>query len=357
MRILIATDAWRPQVNGVVNTYEYLSKIAPEVGLDLQFVTPHEFTTVPCPTYPEIRLALSTRRMVEQIVAEKKPDFIHIATEGPIGLAARRFCVRSGRPFTTSYHTRFPEYVSARLPLPIAWSYRYIRWFHARSRGMMVVTKSLASELKKRGFENLQPWSRGVNTELFRPRAVRHFGAGPIYLYVGRVAAEKNIAAFLNLKLDGRKVVVGSGPQLATLKTIYPDVLFLGPKYGEDLAECYASADVLVFPSLTDTFGNVMLEALASGVPVAAFPVTGPKDLIEDPGVGILDHDLGLAARRALELDRTYCRDYSARFSWLHCLRQFVENILRANKSMLRRSSVFKRLKIMDPCRGTGFTV
>ena len=253
MRVLIATDAWHPQVNGVVRTYERLALEAGEVGFAFSFLAPEAFRTLPCPTYPEIRLALATPRAIAAHVEQARPDFIHIATEGPIGLMARHFCRKSKWPFTTSYHTRFPEYVSARLPVPEDWSYALQRRFHNGAAGTFVATPSIARELETRGFERLMLWSRGVDTELFRPRKVRRFGTDPVFLYVGRIAVEKNINAFLDLDLPGRKVLVGGGPQAAELARLYPDALFTGPKHGEDLALAYASADVFVFPSLTDT--------------------------------------------------------------------------------------------------------
>jgi glycosyltransferase involved in cell wall biosynthesis len=328
-RILVATDAWLPQTNGVVNTYLRIRERAAAFGFEIGFVTPGEFRTVPMPTYPEIRLALATRRAVEQHIEAFSPDYIHLATEGPIGLAARAYCRRAGRPFTTSYHTRFPEYLSSRFPVPLSWGYALQRWFHNAGAGMMVVTPSLASDLAARGFRNIYPWSRGIDLELFRPRGIRLFGDEKIFLYVGRVAVEKNIEAFLNINVPGKKVVVGGGPQLDELRRTYRDIVFTGPKYGAELADHFASADVFVFPSLTDTFGNVMLEALASGVPVAAYPVTGPKDLL-DAETGVMDTDLAAAAKAALDLDREKCRAHASKFSWENCVRQFLDNVVAA---------------------------
>lgn len=334
MRVLVATDAWRPQFNGVVHTYERILEYAEEFGCLLSFVSPADFRTVPCPTYPEIRLALVKPSKLRRMFRDFQPDYIHIATEGPIGLMTRRHCLKAGCRFTTSYHTRFPEYVSSRAPVPISWLYEFERWFHNSGIGMMAATQSLADELKSRGFKTVMPWSRGVDTKFFRPRNVRKFDAsGPVFLYVGRVAVEKNIEAFLQLVLPGQKVVVGNGPQLDELRSKFPSVIFTGPKYGEDLAECYSSADVFVFPSKTDTFGNVTLEALSSGVPVAAYPVTGPIDIIKSQDVGILDDDLQRAALKALSLDRAKCRRYAMGFSWKACAAQFVRNILIANGS------------------------
>ena len=328
MRVLVATDAWHPQVNGVVRTYERLAVEAPKQGCEVSFLAPTLFYTVPCPTYPEIRLSLVNPGAIARHVDAARPDFIHIATEGPIGLMTRRYCRKMHRPFTTSYHTRFPEYVSARLPIPEDWCYALQRRFHNAAAGTFVATKSVAADLAGRGFERLMPWSRGVDIGLFRPRNVRLFGDKPVFLYVGRIAVEKNIKAFLDLGLPGRKVVVGSGPQTGELERHYPDVLFAGPKHGEDLAQAYASADVFVFPSLTDTFGLVLLEALASGLPVAAFPVTGPRDVIGSAPVGVLDEDLRKACMEALQISREDCVEFATAHTWQASARVFVDHAL-----------------------------
>lgn len=328
MRLLVATDAWHPQVNGVVRTYEHFARHAEAMGHEIGFLTPDGRPSVPCPTYPEIRLALITRRGIHREIERFQPQFIHIATEGPIGLATRNYCLRAGLPFTTSYHTRFPEYVSARVPIPERWGYAYMRWFHNAGNGVMVSTRSLREELSARGFTNIYDWSRGVDTELFRPRDIRLFGSDqPVFMFVGRVAPEKNVGAFLDLDLPGQKVVVGPGPQLDTLRRRYPDVAFTGPKFGDELAAHFASADVFIFPSLTDTYGVVLLEALACGTPVAAYPVTGPKDVIVHGRVGVLDDDLGRAALAALNIDRGACREFALKFSWEACTRQLLDNI------------------------------
>jgi glycosyltransferase involved in cell wall biosynthesis len=331
MRVLVATDAWHPQVNGVVRTYERLAQEAPGLGFEVSFLAPPLFRTLPCPTYPEIRLALAGPRAIARHISELRPDFIHIATEGPIGFMTRRYCRKTRHPFTTSYHTRFPEYVSARLPVPEDWCYALQRRFHNGAAGTFVATQSVTAELKARGFERLMLWSRGVDTELFRPRPVRLFGAKPVFLYAGRIAVEKNIKAFLDLDLPGRKVLVGGGPQIAELARLYPDALFTGPKHGEELAQAYASADAFVFPSLTDTFGLVLLEALASGVPVAAYPASGPRDVLTDPRVGVLSSNLREASLRALELDRGAARAHALDYSWENSARQFIENVLIAH--------------------------
>lgn len=334
MRVLIATDAWRPQVNGVVRTYERLEEQLHLLGHETEFLTPDGFRTLPLPTYPEIRLALIRPGNAEKRIARFQPDHVHIATEGPIGLATRAICLRHSRPFTTSYHTRFPEYASARLPVPVAWGYALERWFHNAGNGTMVATPSLLEELAGHGLDKLMLWSRGVDTQMFRPRNVRIFGDGPIFLYVGRVAVEKNLSAFLDLDLPGRKVIVGSGPQLEALKAAYPAAIFTGPLFGEALAEAFASSDVFVFPSLTDTYGVVLLEALASGVPVAAYPVTGPKDIVASGKVGCLSQDLQEAALCALGMDRDVCRDYALGFTWETCARQFIANLMTAGKGL-----------------------
>ncbi|GJM02558.1 MAG: GDP-mannose-dependent alpha-mannosyltransferase [Rhodomicrobium sp.] len=327
MRILIATDAWTPQVNGVVRTYQRVEEALLAEGHEVFFATPDRYRTVPCPTYPEIRLSLVTAWQLDKLLDEFSPDAVHIATEGPIGWAARRACLKQKRPFTTAYHTRFPEYVAERVPVPVAWIYKMMRVFHNASNGTMVATKSLGVELEARGFTSLLPWTRGVDTEMFHPRQGRVFGAGPVALYVGRVAPEKNIEAFLDLDIDLQKVVVGDGPSLEELEQSYPDVTFTGALEGEALAAAYSAADVFVFPSKTDTFGIVMLEAMASGLPVAAFPVTGPIDVIEDGVTGALDDDLKTAILRALELDRQVCLEKAAGFSWAQCGALFLENL------------------------------
>jgi 1,2-diacylglycerol 3-alpha-glucosyltransferase/glucuronosyltransferase len=343
MRVLVATDAWAPQVNGVVRTYERLALEAPALGFEVGFLAPPLFRTLPCPTYPEIRLSLAGPRAIARHIEHVRPDFIHIATEGPIGYMTRRYCRKRRWPFTTSYHTRFPEYVSARLPVPETWLYGFQRRFHNGSAGTFVATPSLEADLKARRFERLMLWSRGVDTELFRPRNVRLFGDGPVFLYVGRIAVEKNIKAFLDLDLPGRKVLVGSGPQAEELKRLYPDALFAGPHEGEALAQAYASADVFVFPSLTDTFGLVLLEALASGVPVAAYPAPGPLDVITDQRAGVLSNDLRAAALSALELDAGAARAHALRYSWENSARQFIENVLTAhNLGLPKRTARFR---------------
>jgi len=329
-RILIASDAWHPQINGVVRTLERLGRHLPELGSTAIMLTPDGFRTIPCPTYPEIRLALTVAGSISRRLDDIDPDHIHIATEGPIGLAVRRWCLRRGRLFTTSYHTRFPEYLAARLPVPVDWTYTALRTFHNAGAGCMVATDSIETELRRRGFRNLLRWSRGVDADLFRPgRNPRALNLpGPIWLYVGRVAVEKNIGAFLDLDLPGSKVVVGDGPALEGLRVAYPDVSFLGTRVGTDLADIYSASDCFVFPSRTDTFGVVMLEAMASGLPVAAFPVAGPRDVVGGTGAGVLDEDLRAAALRAIQIPRDVCRNVALRSSWQSATRQFLDNVV-----------------------------
>lgn len=337
MKILVATDAWRPQINGVVRTYDRLAEEASKFGATLHFMTPAEFYSVPAPTYPEIALAIPNFARVRRRFEQCQPDAVHIATEGPVGWMARWHCLSRRIPFTTSFHTRFPEYLQPRFGIPQAWTYRMMRQFHNRGAGVMVATPSLAQELSGRGFERILSWTRGVDTDVFAPSPVRRFGDGPVFLTVGRVAVEKNIAAFLDLDLPGRKVVVGDGPLLAELKLRYRDVLFTGKQTGADLAECYASADVFVLPSRTETFGIVQLEAMASGLPIAAFPVTGPIDLITPHITGILSDDLRAAAISALALDRRVVRAKSLEFSWENATRLFIGNIEAAQFASLGR--------------------
>jgi glycosyltransferase involved in cell wall biosynthesis len=327
MRILVATDAWHPQVNGVVRTLTMMAKAAQASGNDVSFLTPQSFPTFAMPSYPDLRVALPGAGKIARLIAEARPDSIHIATEGPIGLAVRRYCRKRGLPFTTSFHTRFPEYISARLPIPESWSWSALRWFHGASQAVMAATPALAGELRGCGFRNVVLWPRGVDAQLFRPRAVDLGVPRPIFLSVGRVAVEKNLEAFLELDLPGTKVVVGDGPARAALQRKYPQAVFLGALHGEALAEAYAAADVFVFPSRTDTFGLVLLEALASGVPVAAFPVAGPRDVIGSAKVGVLSEDLRLACLAALKLSPQGCRQFAVSQGWEASARAFVNNI------------------------------
>lgn len=335
MRLLIATDAWRPQINGVVRSLEYMAAEASHFGAEVTILSPDRFPSVPMPGYPEIRLALARPGPLARILDQVKPTHVHIATEGPIGLAVRRACRRRNMAFTTSYHTRFPEYLSARAPIPQTWSYRALRWFHGEARAMMVSTASLERELEERGFQRIRRWTRGVDTQLFRPRHERVLDSrAPIFLSVGRVAIEKNLEAFLALDLPGTKVVVGDGPARRDLQRKFPEARFLGALTGEDLARVYASADVFVFPSLTDTFGIVLLEALASGLPIAAYPVTGPADVVGSSACGVLHENLREAAVTALDIPKSRCRAYGETFTWRESARQFFHNIEEAHAGM-----------------------
>lgn len=327
MRVLVATDAWRPQVNGVVRTYERLNEELRGIGAELAIISPNEFRSVPCPTYPEIRLALPGYQYLIERVQCIDPDAVHIATEGPVGWMMRNYCLRRSIPFTTSFHTRFPDYLKSRFGIPTSWTFAGQRAFHNAGAGIMVASRSLSEELTARGFERVMPWTRGVDASQFHPRPTRLFGDGPVFLYVGRVAVEKNIEAFLDLDLPGKKVVVGTGPLLETLRTRYPNVIFTGKKIGDELGECYASADVFCFPSRTDTFGIVLIEAMASGLPVAAYPVTGPRDIITDGVSGSLSGDLRTACLAALNLSRDAAVAEAAHYSWDNAARLFVSNI------------------------------
>ncbi|KAA5613305.1 glycosyltransferase family 4 protein [Rhodovastum atsumiense] len=334
-RILIVSDAWTPQVNGVVRTLATVAAELSAMGHTVEVVGPDRFRTMPCPTYPDIRLSLLPRRRLIRIIEAFNPDALHIATEGPLGLAARAWARRRGFAFTTAFHTRFPEYVQARIGLSPGLAYRFLRRFHGAGQGVMVATDSLRAELSRRGFHRLRHWSRGVDLELFRPELRTEAPdfvdlPRPVFAYVGRVAVEKNIRAFLDLDLPGSKVVVGGGPQLADLKRSYPGVHFTGARFGTDLARAYASADVFVFPSLTDTFGLVVLEALACGTPVAAYPATGPRDILAGAtvSVGAIDADLRQAALRALQADRADCRAYAETFSWRACAETFLTHLV-----------------------------
>lgn len=327
MRILVATDAWRPQVNGVVRSLESLSQSARALGAEIDFLTPRDFMSFPMPSYPEISLALATPRAVRRRLASGY-DHVHIATEGPIGLATRAVCLRDGRCFTTSFHTRFPEYIHARSGLPVGLSYAALRRFHNAGAGVMVSTPSLARELDGRGFRRLLRWSRGVDHGVFSPRAATALDfPRPIFLYAGRLAVEKNIEAFLALDLPGTKLVAGDGPARASLEARFPDAHFLGLKNSRELAALYASSDVFVFPSRTDTFGMVLLEAMACGLPVAAYPVMGPLDVVGASGAGALDEDLRAAALAALDISRAAARAHALSFTWENCARQFLDNI------------------------------
>jgi len=340
MRILIATDAWHPQVNGVVRTLTSLARSASALGAEISFLTPDGFPSVGVPTYPGLRIALPNRREIKKRIEAAAPEAIHIATEGPIGWAVRAYCRRHKLAFTTSYTTRFPEYIAVRTGIPAALGYAVLRHFHAAAAMTMVATPSLRQELAARGFKKLGFWTRGVDTNLFNPDDPAALDLPkPIFMTMGRVAVEKNLEAFLALDLSGSKVVVGDGPQKAELQRRYPQAKFLGEKTGADLTAHLAAADVFVFPSLTDTFGVVQLEALACGTPVAAFPVTGPKDVIADHPIGAIDNDLRSACLRALGMSRETCRSFALERSWENSARQFIGNLSALQPSRSLRPS------------------
>ena len=329
MRIMIVTDAWFPQTNGVVHTLAQTAAWLVRFGHEVMIAASRDFRTVPCPSYPEIRIAIRPMAALARKLQLFRPHAVHIATEGPLGLAARRYCLRQRSRFTTSYHTQFPQYLKSRWPIPLWLSYAALRRFHAAAQRCMVSTRSVEKELHTRGFRNLVRWQRGVDTELFRPRSKEFLQLPrPVAAYVGRLAVEKNVDAFLQMPWHGSKLVIGDGPERARLEARYRGPVYAGFRHGEDLAAHLAAADVLVFPSLTDTFGLVNLEAMACGVPVAAFPVTGPIDVVEDGVTGALDPDLGKAADRALRLDPRECRARALQSSWATCTREFESNLI-----------------------------
>jgi glycosyltransferase involved in cell wall biosynthesis len=344
MRILVATDAWHPQVNGVVRTLTMMAEAVSALGAEVTFLTPESFRTVGLPSYRDLRVALPRPARIAELIAEQLPDSIHIATEGPIGLLVRRYCRKHGLPFTTSFHTRFPDYVSARAPVPESWVWSTLRWFHGASEAVMAATPALANELRARGFRNVVLWPRGVDTRLFHPRDVDLCQPKPVFLCVGRVAVEKNLEAFLDLDLPGTKVIVGDGPARLSLEQRYSQAVFLGALQGEQLAEVYASADVFVFPSRTDTFGLVLLEALASGLPIAAFPVSGPVDVIDDAPVGVLSEDLRAACLEALNIPRGTCVEFAAKHTWEASGRAFLDNM-----ALLHASDLPAELATQEP--------
>ena len=331
MRILLVTDAWTPQINGVVVTIVNTVRCLERWGHEVHVLSPAGLRSFPMPTYPEIPLAIMPGREVARRFREFAPDAVHIATEGPLGSAARGHCVKHAIAFTTAYHTCFPEYVKPRFGVPLSWTYAWLRHFHSASSAVLVATAAVRELLESRGFSNIAEWSRGVDTALFRPVDNRFTDLRrPVFLYVGRVAVEKNLQAFLGLDLPGTKLVVGDGPQRAGLERRFPEAVFVGAKIGAELASYYQRADVFVFPSRTDTFGLVMAEAMACGTPVAAYPVRGPIDVVTDAAAGVLDQDLGAAALAALALDRDKVRRFGERYSWEHSTRQFVASLVPA---------------------------
>lgn len=340
MRLAVATDAWFPQVNGVVRSLATTIERIRQRGMDVDVVSPDLFRSMPCPTYPEIRLALGCKRGVAKRLNGFEPQAVHIATEGPIGWAARAWCRKHKVPFTTSFHTRFPDYVSVRTGIPAEWIWTVMRKFHGAAARTFAVTSALKYELTTRGIDPVHHWPLGVDLDQFSPDVPEHPDMTrlmrPIQLYVGRVAVEKNLEGFLETKVEGTKVVVGDGPALAELKRKYAEAVFLGAKHGQDLASAYASADVFVFPSRTDTFGLVNIEALASGLPVAAYPVTGPIDIIGPDGTGVhggrkrigaLHDDLEQAIRLALTADRKACAKEGERYEWDQCTDRFLAGL------------------------------
>ena len=327
-RIAVITDAWHPQTNGVVRTLNTTRSMLLSQGHQVQVIEPGMCHSFPCPTYPEIRLAWRPKKLVNTQLEIFKPQAVHIATEGPLGMAARSWCLTRGLPYTTSYHTQFPEYLRARLPVPLSFSYTWLRHFHGKAARTMVATPSMQTQLESHGFQHLVRWSRGVDVQLFRPRnEVALDLPRPIAVYLGRVAVEKNIEEFLKLDLPGTKLVIGDGPARVALQSKYPDVKFVGYKFGEELAAHMAACDVMVFPSRTDTFGLVLLEAMACGVSVAAYPVTGPIDVVREGVTGVLSNDLQAATIAALKMDRTACRDHALKYTWEHATAQFFTNL------------------------------
>jgi glycosyltransferase involved in cell wall biosynthesis len=349
VRIALASDAWAPQTNGVVTTLKATADTLTAHGYEVRVISPQGLRSIACPSYPEIRLAVAPGAHVRRQLQAFRPHAIHVATEGPVGLAVRGYCRARGLPFTSSYHTRYPEYLRARWPLPLAASYAWLRHFHGAAARTFVSSASLQSQLAARGFAHLHRWRRGVDLRRFRNLAPHRELAGlprPIVACVGRLAVEKNLHAFLGLGVPGTKLMIGDGPERAALARRYPQALFTGYRFGDELASLLAGADVLAFPSLTDTFGLVMIEALACGVPVAAFPVPGPIDVIEQGVTGVLHTDLALAITSALGLDRAVCARRAAGFTWEAATAQFLAGLapipraLRATVAVRRSSAM-----------------
>lgn len=333
-KLVIVTDAWHPQVNGVVRTLTKCCELMTERGYEVIVISPQDYRSVPCPTYPEIRLAMTTPAAVRRRLVKMQPDYVHIATEGPLGFMARSACLKMGWSFTTSFHTRFPEYLQDRFPFPPKWTYAFLRRFHNAASHTLVPTQSILDDLQERGFTGLELWTRGVDRTLFHPRDdVARNLPKPVFICVGRVATEKNLPAFLELDLPGTKLIVGDGPALNDFRSRYPDTVFIGKKEGKELAQVYASADVFVFPSRTDTFGLVLLEAISSGLPVAAYPVPGSSDVVGATGAGVLSEDLRAACLAALEMPAFTPADVLKSFTWEACADIF-ENVLSSANSL-----------------------
>jgi glycosyltransferase involved in cell wall biosynthesis len=340
MKIMIITDAWEPQINGVVRTLKQTRKELILMGHQVEMITPQEFMTFPCPTYPDISLSILPAKKVSKRIRSFKPDAIHISTEGPLGLAARSFAIKNKIPYSTAYHTRFPEYVYARTRIPLSWTYRFLRWFHGPSCAVMAPTPAIVAELQKRKFKNVVLWSRGVDLDRFQYQpSISIDTPKPIFLCVGRVAVEKNIEAFLSIDLPGSKVVIGDGPSLSILKDKYPNATYLGAKDQVDLPPYYSSADVFVFPSKTDTFGLVILEAMACGLPVAAYPVPGPIDVIGNSGAGVLKDDLREACLEALTIPKENAISHAKLYSWKSASEQFAKHLVPVPEGLVESSS------------------
>jgi len=340
MKIMIITDAWEPQINGVVRTLKQTRKELTLMGHEVDMITPLEFRTLPCPTYPDISLSILPAKKVSRRIKAFNPDAIHISTEGPLGLAARSFAIRNKIPYSTAYHTRFPEYVHARIKIPLAWTYRFLKWFHDPSCAVMAPTPAVMQDLQKYGFTNVVLWSRGVDLDRFQYQESNLINLPkPIFLYVGRVTVEKNIEAFLSLDLPGSKVVVGDGPALAFLKDNYPNATYLGGKSQADLPPYYSAADVFVFPSRTDTFGLVLLEAMACGLPVAAYPVSGPIDVIGQSGSGVLNEDLREACLEALKIPKEAAIAHAKLYSWKAASEQFAKHLVPVPEGLVKHST------------------
>jgi glycosyltransferase involved in cell wall biosynthesis len=328
-KILFISDAWYPQTNGVVRTMDSLGKELVKLGHSVNYITPLDFLTIPCPTYPEIKLAINPWPKLYNKINKLNPQIVHISTEGPLGWFARRYCIKNKIKFTTSYHTKFPEYIYERIKLPIKFSYKFMRYFHKYSSNVLVTTESMKKELADNGFniEKLKVWTRGVKHEVFsKGIKINHNLKPPVWIYVGRVAIEKNIKAFLDLDIDGSKIIVGGGPQLNELKKKYKNVLFTGMLKDNDIASYLASSDVFVFPSKTDTFGIVIIEALSAGLPIAGYPVPGPKDILDGTEINVLDWDLKSSALKALKINREKCKEISKKYTWEECAKIFLNN-------------------------------